>query len=94
MRVLAASKKVALSPFPMTLIEVAREEQPCATADLPPSAPFHEDEDGMETLQIVMIVGIAAIILIFTLAFWDKIKGWVKKKKWGVIESNQESEQY
>lgn len=41
---------------------------------------FHEDEDGMETLQAVMIAGVAAIILIVLIAFWKDIKGWVKGK--------------
>lgn len=38
---------------------------------------FHEDEDGMETLQVVMLVAVAALILIFIRARWEQIKGWV-----------------
>lgn len=38
---------------------------------------FHDDERGMETLQIVMIVGIAAIILIVLWQFFPKIREWV-----------------
>lgn len=42
---------------------------------------FHEDEAGMETLQIVMIVGIAAIILIALKISWkDKIEPWLRDK--------------
>lgn len=45
---------------------------------------FHEDEDGMETLQTVMIVGVAALILIVLIAFWKPIKSWFNgvKAKW------------
>ena len=46
---------------------------------------FHEDEDGMETLQVVMIVGIAAVILIALKVWWKDIKGWVGKKEKDVI---------
>ena len=37
---------------------------------------FHEDEDGLEALQIVMILAIAAIILIFVKTQWGTIKSW------------------
>lgn len=39
---------------------------------------FHDDEDGMETIQVVIIVAIAAIVLVALLKFWDAIKEWVK----------------
>lgn len=38
---------------------------------------FHDDERGMETLQIVMIAGIAAVILIVLWQFFPKIRDWV-----------------
>jgi len=41
---------------------------------------LHNDEDGMETLQVVMIVGIGAVILIVLIAFWKEIKTWTKEK--------------
>ena len=37
---------------------------------------FVQDEDGLEAIQVVMIVAIAALILIVFMTFWDKIKGW------------------
>jgi Flp pilus assembly pilin Flp len=40
---------------------------------------FHNDEDGMEAMQVVIIVAIAAIVLVALLAFWDKIKTFVKE---------------
>jgi Flp pilus assembly pilin Flp len=41
-------------------------------------AEFWNDEDGMETLQTVMIAGVAAVITIVIIAFWSKIKTWAK----------------
>jgi Flp pilus assembly pilin Flp len=40
---------------------------------------FHNDEDGMETMQVVIIIAIAAIVLVALLAFWGKIKDFVKE---------------
>jgi hypothetical protein len=37
---------------------------------------FHQDEDGIETLQIVMIVGVAVVILLVIVVFWEQIQGW------------------
>jgi hypothetical protein len=38
---------------------------------------FHEDEEGMETLQIVMIIALAAIVLIFVHhTAWPAIRDW------------------
>jgi hypothetical protein len=44
---------------------------------------IHEDERGLETLQVVMIIAIAAIFLALIKYFWDDgngggIKGWAK----------------
>jgi Flp pilus assembly pilin Flp len=39
---------------------------------------FHADEDGMETMQVVIIIAIAAVVLIALLKFWDAIKTWVQ----------------
>jgi len=42
---------------------------------------FHEDEDGMEAIQVVMIVAIAAIVLIFLKAVvWPRVSEWVMRK--------------
>jgi hypothetical protein len=40
---------------------------------------FHEDEDGLETLQVVMIIAVAAIALIAVKTFWEDIKEWAEK---------------
>lgn len=37
---------------------------------------FHTDEDGMETMQIVMIIAVAAIVLLFVKSQWETISGW------------------
>ena len=38
---------------------------------------FHEDEEGMESLQVVMIVAIGAVVLLVLKLMWPSIKGWV-----------------
>jgi Flp pilus assembly pilin Flp len=42
---------------------------------------FHEDEEGMEAIQVVAIFAIAAIVLIFvkTVA-WPQVQKWMKSK--------------
>ena len=40
---------------------------------------FHEDEDGMEAIQVVMIIAIAGLVLIALAAFGDKIFEWLRK---------------
>jgi hypothetical protein len=37
---------------------------------------IHEDERGLETLQVVMIIAIAALILALLKAFWPNIRKW------------------
>lgn len=37
---------------------------------------FHTDEDGMETMQIVMIIAVAAIVLLFVKSQWETISSW------------------
>ncbi|HZV06358.1 MAG TPA: hypothetical protein VE999_14860 [Gemmataceae bacterium] len=37
---------------------------------------IHEDERGLETLQVVMIIAVAALILALVKAFWPNIKQW------------------
>ncbi len=41
---------------------------------------FHEDEDGIEAIQVVMVVAIAAIILIGFMTVGKEIFGWMKDK--------------
>ena len=40
---------------------------------------FHDDEEGMETLQVVMILAISAIVAVFIFTMWDKISAWAKE---------------
>jgi hypothetical protein len=40
---------------------------------------IHEDEAGLETLQVVMIIAIAAIFLALIKFFWADIKAWATK---------------
>jgi hypothetical protein len=37
---------------------------------------IHEDEQGMETLQTVMIIALAAIVMFFVNKYWGNIKTW------------------
>ena len=37
---------------------------------------FHRDERGMETLQVVMVTAVAAIIVAFMQRFWPRVKAW------------------
>ncbi len=41
---------------------------------------LHEDEDGLEAIQIVMIVAIAALVLIAMGTFGQDIIDWAKEK--------------
>lgn len=40
---------------------------------------FHDDEDGLEALQAIMIVAIAAVVLIGLMTFGDKVFEWLEK---------------
>ena len=40
-------------------------------------ASFDQDERGMETLQTVLIVAVAAMILALIVSQWDTISDWV-----------------
>lgn len=37
---------------------------------------FHQDEAGLEALQVVMILAVAAVALIVVKTQWDKIRDW------------------
>ena len=43
---------------------------------------FHNDEDGMETMQVVMLVALGAFIMIVLNNWGDKILEWAK----GLVE--------
>ena len=43
-------------------------------------AAFHNDEDGLEALQVVMIVAIAAIVLIAVMTLGGEVYEWVTEK--------------
>ncbi len=45
-----------------------------------PLAKFHDDEDGIEALQVVMLVAIAAIILIAFMTVGQEVMTWMKGK--------------
>ena len=38
---------------------------------------FHRDDRGIETLQAVMIIAVAALILALVKLFWFDVKNWV-----------------
>ena len=39
-------------------------------------ARFHNDQRGMETLQTVMLIAVAAIVLLFVKTYWEEIQDW------------------
>jgi Flp pilus assembly pilin Flp len=43
-------------------------------------ATFHQDEDGIEALQVVMIVAIAAIVLIGFMTVGQEVFSWMREK--------------
>ncbi len=43
---------------------------------------FHNDEDGIEAIQVIMIVAIAAIVLIAVMTVGQEVMDWLKEK-WG-----------
>jgi len=45
-----------------------------------PFSAFHEDEDGIEAIQVVMIVAIAAIVLIAFMTVGQEVFTWMKEK--------------
>lgn len=47
---------------------------------LPDFRAFHEDENGIEAIQVVMIVAIAAIVLIAVMTLGQEVFTWAKEK--------------
>ena len=43
-------------------------------------ARFHDDEDGLEAVQVVMIVAIAAIILVAVMTLGQEVFDWLREK--------------
>jgi len=41
---------------------------------------FNNDEDGIEAMQVVMIVAIAAIVLIAVMTLGQDVKDWAQEK--------------
>jgi len=46
---------------------------------------LHEDEEGMEAMQTVMVISVAAIICIFVRGFWPGIRTWFRQSVQDVI---------
>jgi Flp pilus assembly pilin Flp len=46
---------------------------------------FHNDEDGIEAVQVIMIVAIAAIVLIAVMTVGQEVLDWLKQK-WGDLK--------
>lgn len=38
---------------------------------------LHQDEDGLESLQVVIILGIAAVILLLIIVLFPQVRQWV-----------------
>ncbi len=41
---------------------------------------LHDDEDGLEAIQVVMIVALAAIVIIALMTVGQEIFDWMKEK--------------
>ncbi len=41
---------------------------------------FHTEEDGIEAVQVIMIVAIAAIVLIAVMTVGQEVMDWLKEK--------------
>ena len=41
---------------------------------------FDNDEDGIESIQVVMILAFGAVVMVAAWAFWDEISSWAKGK--------------
>jgi Flp pilus assembly pilin Flp len=41
---------------------------------------FHEDESGLEALQVVMIIAIAAMVLVLVARLGNEVVDWMKQK--------------
>jgi Flp pilus assembly pilin Flp len=50
------------------------------TTRVPGIRSFHEDENGIEAIQVVMIVAIAAIVLIAVMTLGQEVFTWAKDK--------------
>ena len=37
---------------------------------------FHRDEKGLEALQVILIVAVAAVVLTFLKIYWQDVKNW------------------
>lgn len=41
---------------------------------------LHDDEDGLEAIQVVMIVAIAALVLIAVMTIGNEVFQWLREK--------------
>jgi Flp pilus assembly pilin Flp len=46
---------------------------------------FDRDEDGIESIQVVMILAFGAVVMVAAWAFWDQIKGWADGLIQGIL---------
>ncbi len=46
---------------------------------------FDQDQDGMETMQVVMIIAVAAIVLLFVRGVWYAIGDWAANLVYDLI---------
>jgi len=46
---------------------------------------FHSDEEGLEALQVVMIIAIAGMVMVAAATLGQEVVGWMKEK-WGSLK--------
>jgi Flp pilus assembly pilin Flp len=51
---------------------------------------FHQDEEGLEALQVVMIIAIAAIVMIACATLGKTAVGWMQKQ-WKAMQKGGEA---
>lgn len=51
---------------------------------------FHNDEDGIEAVQVIMIVAIAAIVLVGVMTVGQEVMDWLKEK-WNELRGKKVS---
>jgi Flp pilus assembly pilin Flp len=49
---------------------------------------LHENEDGMEAIQVVMIVAVAALALIAMFTFGNEVFAWLRQK-WNELRGQE-----
>ena len=50
---------------------------------------FHNEEKGMEALQVVLIIAVAAVIMAFFVRFWPDVRDWAEEVITNLIDFDE-----